>query len=80
VTRSMGRTGSCFDNSAAESFWASLKRELEASWWPTRAAARQAVFEYIETFYNRRRRHSAIGNRIPHEILNRYRHQQPLAA
>jgi putative transposase len=80
VTRSMGRTGSCFDNSAAESFWATLKRELEASWWPTRAAARQAVFEYIEIFYNRRRRHSAIGNRTPHEIINRYRRQELLAA
>lgn len=80
VTRSMGRTGSCFDNSAAEAFWATLKRELEATWWPTRAAARQAVFEYIEVFYNRRRRHSAIGYRTPHDVINRYRQQQPLAA
>jgi putative transposase len=80
VVRSMGRTGSCFDNSVAESFWATLKRELEASWWPTRDAARQAVFEYIEIFYNRHRRHSAIGNRTPHEIINRYRRQELLAA
>jgi transposase InsO family protein len=79
VVRSMGRTGSCFDNSAAESFWATLKRELEASWWPTREAARQAVFEYIEIFYNRQRRHSAIGT-TPHQIINRYRQQELLAA
>lgn len=80
VTRSMGRTGSCFDNSAAEAFWATLKRELEATWWPTRAAARHAVFEYIEVFYNRRRRHSAIGYRTPHDVIYRYRQPQPLAA
>ncbi len=80
VTRSMGRTGSCFDNSAGEAFWATLKRELEASRWPTRAAARQAVFNYIEVYYNRRRRHSAIGYQRPQDIIDRYRQQQPLAA
>jgi putative transposase len=79
VLRSMGRTGSCFDNAAAEALWATLKRELGRCWWPTRAAARQAVFEYIEVFYNRRRRHSAIHYRTPQEAINQYR-QQPLAA
>ena len=80
VTRSMGRTGSCFDNSLAESFWATLKRELGRSWWPTRAEARRAVFEYITVFYNRQRRHSALGYRTPHQALVSCLEGRPLAA
>ena len=80
VSRSMGRTGSCFDNAAAESFWATLKRELGRCWWPTRAEARRAVFEYITVFYNRQRRHSAIGYRTPHEALLGYADGQARAA
>lgn len=80
VSRSMGRTGSCFDNAAAESFWATLKRELGRCWWPTRAAARQAVFEYITVFYNRQRRHSAVGYRTPHEALLSCAERQERAA
>ena len=75
VTRSMGRTGSCFDNSAAEAFWATMKRELGRSWWPTRAQARQAVFAYL-AYYNRRRRHSTIGYLTPHQMITYYREQQ----
>lgn len=75
VTRSMGRTGSCFDNAVAEALWATLKRELERRWWPTRAQARQAVFAYL-AYYNRRRRHSTIGYRTPQEMINDYREQQ----
>jgi putative transposase len=60
----MSRTGNCWDNAVAESFFATLKRELvdrpDREAWPTRAAARQAIFDYIEVFYNRRRRHSTL--------------------
>ena len=79
VTRSMGRTGSCFDNAVAESFWATLKRELGCRWWPTRADARRAVFEYITIFYNRQRRHSALEYQTPHQALVSYT-AQPLVA
>jgi putative transposase len=75
VTRSMGRTGSCFDNSAAEAFWATMKRELGRCWWPTRAQARQAVFAYL-AYYNRRRRHSTIGYLTPQQVITNYREQQ----
>jgi transposase InsO family protein len=61
---SMSRTGDCWDNAVAESFFATLKRELvdrpDRAPWPTRAAARAAIFDYIEVFYNRRRRHSTL--------------------
>ncbi|MFF4582589.1 IS3 family transposase [Streptomyces sp. NPDC001373] len=53
--QSMGRTGSCFDNAAAESFWAVLKEEIGTRFWLSRTAARAAIFDFIETFYNRRR-------------------------
>jgi putative transposase len=59
---SMSRTGDCFDNAMAESFFATLKAEIaDAQAWPGRAAARTAIFEWIEVWYNRRRRHSALG-------------------
>jgi transposase InsO family protein len=59
---SMSRTGDCFDNAMAESFFATLKAEIaDAQVWPGRAAARTAIFEWIEVWYNRRRRHSALG-------------------
>ena len=63
---SMGSKGDCFDNAAMESFHASLKKDLiHRSSWPTKAAARTAVFGYIEGFYNRRRRHSTLGMLSP---------------
>src|SRR6266542_1817292 len=61
VRPSVGRTGSCFDNAVAESFFATLKKELiHIRPWPTIDKVRTAVFEYIESYYNRRRRHSTI--------------------
>ena len=61
---SMSRTADCFDNAVAESFFATLKRELvdrpDRAPWPDRAAARRAIFDYVEVFYNRRRRHSTL--------------------
>jgi putative transposase len=61
---SMSRIANCWDNAVAESFFATLKGELvdrpDREPWPTRAAARQTIFEYVEVFYNRRRRHSTL--------------------
>jgi len=59
---SMSRRANCWDNAVAESFFATLKGELvDRQPWPTRAAARLAIFDYIEGFYNRQRRHSTLG-------------------
>jgi transposase InsO family protein len=70
VRTSLGRTGVCWDNAAAESFFASLKNEMYyRHTWPTRARARFAVADYIEVFYNRRRLHSSLGYRTPLEAL-----------
>ena len=68
VTLSMGRTGQCWDNALAESFFASLKGEcLDQQLWPTRAAARRATVEYIG-WYNGTRLHSALGYQTPNEF------------
>jgi len=66
VICSMSRSGECLDNAMAESFFATLKAELvDTRRWPTRAAARQAIFEWIEVWYNRQRRHSTLGYLAP---------------
>lgn len=66
---SMSRTGDCYDNAPAESFWATLKKELMSDRsFATREEARAAVFEYIEVFYNRQRIHSAIGYVSPEQF------------
>jgi transposase InsO family protein len=66
VTRSMSRKGNPYDNALAESFVATLKTEcLAGQVPPTRAAAKLLIFDYIETFYNPHRRHSALGYRSP---------------
>ena len=66
VTSSMSRKGNPYDNALAESFVATLKTECFAdSIPPTKAAAELMIFDYIETFYNPRRRHSALGYRSP---------------
>ncbi len=66
ITPSMGRTGSALDNAMAESFVSTLKVELVSRMeFPTRQAAKTAVFEYLETFYNTRRLHSSLGYRSP---------------
>ncbi len=63
---SMSRRACCYDNAAAESFWHTLKNELiHRRHFQTRAEAQQAIFEYIEVFYNRIRRHTSIGNVSP---------------
>jgi len=66
IEPSMSRTGDCYDNAVMESFFGTLKTELiYHEKYQTRAQARQSIFEYIEVFYNRKRRHSAIGYQSP---------------
>jgi putative transposase len=68
---SMGAKGSCFDNAVLESFHATIKKDLiHRRSWPTKGEARVAVFEYIEVFYNRRRRHSTLGYLSPVQFEN----------
>ena len=70
ILRSLGRTGICYDNAAAESFFATLKNEMYyCQTFDTRARARFAVAEYIEVFYNRKRHHSTLGYRTPAQAL-----------
>jgi transposase InsO family protein len=70
---SLGRTGICFDNALAESFNGALKVErVNRTTYPTRKNARDDIANYIELFYNRRRIHSALGYRTPHEVRIEY--------
>jgi len=80
LRRSMGRTGICYDNAMAESFFAALKNELcNRTVYPTRAAAMKDIARYIDTRYNPRRLHSAIGYRPPNEVHDAYRSQRTAA-
>ena len=66
VIASMSRSGNCYDNAVMESFWSTLKHELVYRHrFATRAAASSAIFDYIERFYNRVRRHSSLGYQSP---------------
>jgi len=66
IAISMSRAGECLDNAVAESFFATLKAELvDTRSWPTRAAARLAIFAWIAVWYNRQRRHSTLGYLTP---------------
>lgn len=68
IQGSMSRKGNCWDNAVAESFFHTLKVELvHPRHYHTRQEARAEIFEYIEVFYNRQRRHSALGYRTPAE-------------
>jgi transposase InsO family protein len=65
---SMSRAGNCWDNAVVESFFATLKLELvHGGRWPTRAAARRDLTEFIDRWYNHQRRHAALGYRSPVE-------------
>jgi putative transposase len=69
VTVSMSRKGNCWDNACIESFFGTLKRELVYHrHYATRGDATRAIFEYIEVFYNRQRRHSTLGYHSPAEF------------
>lgn len=80
VVLSVGRVGDCWDNAVAESFFATIKRELiDTRAWPTRAGLRRAVFDYIEGWYNTRRLHSSLGYRSPAEyeaLIHHHAHRQ----
>lgn len=69
LRRSAGRTGICFDNAMAESFFGALKNErVSRTSYPTREAARRDIIRYIELWYNLKRLHSAVGYRPPREV------------
>jgi putative transposase len=73
IDQSMGRTGVCWDNALAESFFATYKLELiDGQSWPTRARARSATVQWLEAVYNRQRRHSAIDMLSPVDYEERY--------
>jgi putative transposase len=77
----MGSVGDAYDNALAESFFATLECELiQRSRWRTHAEARTAVFDFIEGFYNPRRRHSALGYLSPAEFETRRCSPQTTAA
>ena len=72
IRQSLSRPGQCWDNAVAESFFATLKTELiYLHPWPARAQARNAIFEFIEVFYNRFRLHSALGYLSPEDYARR---------
>jgi transposase InsO family protein len=66
IAVSMGSRGDAYDNAVAETFFATLKKELvNRRTWPSRLELQSAVFEYVEAFYNRQRRHSTLGMLAP---------------
>jgi putative transposase len=70
MIQSMSGKGNCYDNAVAESFFSTLKKELVYHRkYKTRWEARQSIFEYIETFYNRKRKHSFLGNMSPEQFM-----------
>ena len=70
---SMSRAGNCWDNSVVESFFSTLKTELQPARWATRPEARAAIADYIDRFYNVRRLHSTLGYRSPADFEARFR-------
>jgi hypothetical protein len=77
IARSMGSRGDCFDNAVAESFFATLKKELiHRRSWADREELRREVFDYIEIFYNATRRHSTLGMLSPARYEERYSLEQ----
>lgn len=80
MRRSVGRTGVCWDNAMAESFFAALKTEwTDRMIFATRAEARQAIVSYIEGFYNRQRLHSGLDYKTPREVHEAFISQQKAA-
>jgi len=81
VRPSVGATGICYDNAVSESFFATLKKELvHLHPWPSLTRVRTAVFDYIETYYNRKRIHSTLGYLTPEEYELAFDKEVPKAA
>ena len=77
ITCSMSSTGNCFDNAAMESFFHTLKTEqIYFERYLTRERAKADIFEYVEVFYNNKRRHSTLGYLTPAEYEKNYYQQQ----
>ena len=80
MRQSMGRTGICYDNAMAESFFAALKNErVHRTVYPTRRHARADITRYIEFWYNPKRLHSGLGYKTPQETLDEWTEQQVAA-
>lgn len=80
LRHSVGRTGICYDNAMAESFFAALKNErVHRTVYPTREHARRDVVRYIEFWYNENRLHSSLGYRTPREVLDEWNNKQDAA-
>jgi transposase InsO family protein len=80
VAQSVGRTGVCYDNALAESFFAVLKNErIHRTVYPTRRHARRDIARYIEFRYNTKRLHSGLGYRTPYEVYDEYVNRQHAA-
>lgn len=76
VIPSVGHTGICFDNAVAESFNATIKKELlHLHTWPTLSKVKKEVFHYIEVYYNRKRPHTKIGHLAPCEVEDNLRQE-----
>jgi putative transposase len=77
---SMGSIGDCYDNAVIESFWGRVQTELlNRQRWRTRIELANALFEYLEIFHNRRRRHSSLGMLTPIEYELRTGQAEPVA-
>jgi putative transposase len=80
LRHSVGRTGICYDNAMAESFFAALKNErVHRTQYPTREHARRDIVRYIEFWYNSKRRHSGLQYRIPQQVHEEYLERQSAA-
>ncbi|WP_460362474.1 integrase core domain-containing protein [Actinocorallia lasiicapitis] len=77
MRQSVGRTGTCWDNAMAESFFSALKNErVHRTEYPTRDHARRDIIRYIEFWYNPKRRHSALGYKSPAQAHAEYLNNQ----
>jgi putative transposase len=80
IRQSVGRTGICYDNAMAESFFAALKTErVHRTQYPTREHARRDITRYIEFHYNTKRLHSALDYKTPQEVHDEYLSRQAAA-